>query len=80
MSEWFLGEPHIAQVLMVPVQERWLCPKEGCDGEMKFTGERWCTNPYGNHHKCAKCEYTAALRGETFPRIVHRPAHEVTDG
>ncbi len=57
---------------MYPVNLRWLCPIDNCGGEMKYAGWQWPVNPAGNHHTCDKCGFTAAVRGERYPRTVFR--------
>lgn len=71
-SRWFKGEPQITRRVMRPVQERWLCPHDGCDGEMLSSGWNWPTNPPGYHHTCTVCGFTAApMSGQHFPRITY---------
>jgi hypothetical protein len=66
-SRWFKGEPKITTKRMYPVQARWLCPIEGCDGEMKYAGWTWPVNPPGYHHTCHVCGFTAAIHGKKYP-------------
>lgn len=68
-SRWFSGTLKIDKKRMVPVQLRWMCPIDDCDGEMKFNGMTWPTGDTGYHHSCNKCGFTAAIRGERYPRI-----------
>lgn len=70
-SRWFNVEPRIEEKRMVPVQQRWLCPIEECEGEMVFNGMTWPTGDPGYHHTCSKCGFTAAIRGATYPQVVH---------
>lgn len=70
-SRWFDGDPDISRKRMVPVRERWRCPMEACDGEMRFNGSVWPTGRQGYHHTCNECGFTAAIRGKKYPRITH---------
>ena len=47
-------------------------PCSKCDGEMKFTGMSYMTNPARNVHKCNKCGYEEQFSGVTYPRIDYR--------
>jgi hypothetical protein len=69
---WFKGEPTVREKVMVPVRQEWACPVEGCNGSMVFNGFTWPTGTPGYHHTCDKCEFTAAARGERFPRTIYR--------
>ena len=73
-SRWFNSEPKIVERLMVPIQERWLCPMDSCGGEMKFNGSTWPMSDPGYHHTCTKCEFTAAISSARYPRVTYRPA------
>lgn len=44
----------------------WACPKCG-DGNMRYTGEEWPTDPPGYHHQCDRCEHAAVVRLAKFP-------------
>jgi len=68
-TDWFGGEPNIQQEPKRPVLSRWICPQDGCGGEMKFNGMTWPMNPPGYHHTCDKCGFTAALSGRHYPTI-----------
>ena len=72
MSEWFNGTPKIEEKRLVPYQARWLCPKDDCQGEMKFNGFTWPTGTPGYHHTCTACQYTAAMRGKKYPAIEYK--------
>lgn len=72
-SRWFNAEPNVTAEPVETFIERWRCPVAGCAGEMRYAGYSWMTNPPGNHHTCTACKFTAALRGETYPREVTRP-------
>lgn len=72
MIEWHSGEPKIREEPVRPVRERWMCPKEGCVGEMVFNGTTWMTCDPGYHHTCSECGHTAAVRGATYPRVVYK--------
>ena len=73
-SRWFNAEPKIEERRMVPVQQRWICPIDGCGGEMNFNGMVWPTGDPGNHHTCNKCGFTAAIWNGKYPQIVWRAA------
>jgi len=68
---WFNGKPRVVGAEVKTVRERWLCPLEGCSGEMVSTGMMWPTGPGGYHHTCTECGLTAALSGVEYPRIVY---------
>lgn len=68
-SRWFNGEPNLTRERLVPVMVRWICPMDGCGGEMKPAGFTWPMSPPGNHHKCTGCGFMAALRGKCYPAI-----------
>jgi hypothetical protein len=52
------------------VYRHWLCPKDGCDGEMVGTGHGMSTNRTHWQHRCDKCGYEEwATR--SYPDIVH---------
>ena len=72
-SRWFKGEPKIEEQRMIPVNQRWICPIDGCGGEMKFNGMTWPTGSPGYHHSCNKCEFTAAIHGAKYPRMTYVP-------
>ena len=66
-STWWRGQRRITEERLQPVMMHWHCPK--CpDGEMIATGFIW-PPPNGHHHKCDKCQYVAALDGESYPRL-----------
>lgn len=67
--EWFFAEPALESKPMRPVRVGWLCPTEGCAGEMVATGVNWPMNSVGYHHKCTVCNNILAIQGKTFPRI-----------
>lgn len=71
VSEWFNDEPKIARKEVRTFIERWMCPQENCEGEMRDAGFSWSTNPPGYHHTCNKCGYTAAMSGKRYPRTIH---------
>lgn len=73
VPKWFNGTPDVKEVQLIPYQQHWNCPTE-CGGEMHFNGMTWPTGTPGYHHTCDKCGYTAAARGEKYPRVVHRVA------
>lgn len=68
-SRWFNQVPTLGE--RVDKQNRllitWLCPMDGCNGEMKSTGKRWLSSPPGFHHACTKCGFQAALEGVEYP-------------
>jgi hypothetical protein len=72
-SRWFSGEPDFQDKKMVPVKRRWMCPIPDCGGEMKSAGYTWPTGNPGYHHTCDNkdCEFTAAIKGGTYPRVVY---------
>ena len=78
-SRWFSRAPNIAEQPMVPIQERWLCPVEGCEGEMVYNGLTWPTASPGYHHTCTQCRFTAAVRGVHYPKISYRPCQEPSE-
>jgi hypothetical protein len=45
----------------VVIQIKYLCEKEGCDGEMQFSGAILRTNPEVFAHVCDKCDYSKSL-------------------
>lgn len=53
-----------------PVTRHWMCPEEGCEGEMKSTGTMWPTGSPGYHHRCTVCGVGYAIHNQRFPRIV----------
>lgn len=71
VSRWFRGKPKLERFRVEVYEEHWLCPQDGCDGEMLPNGFVWPTGDPGHHHTCNKCEYTAAIHGR-FPRTVHK--------
>ena len=72
-SRWFNEEPKIEVTPVQAVMERWYCPIDGCDGQMKYTGMTWPTGDPGYHHKCDICDFTAAIQGAKYPRQSFRP-------
>lgn len=66
---WFTGEPTFQDEPRVPVYRRWVCPQEGCGGEMVFSGASWMTVPPGHQHICDRCGFGAVLKN-TYPKIV----------
>lgn len=68
MSRWFLGKPNIVKTYKLWTA-KWICPIEGCFGEMIFNGAIWPMSPPGYHHTCDKCGFTAALSGRKYPGI-----------
>ena len=44
-------------------------PCSKCDGEMKFTGMSFITDPLFNVHKCDKCGYEEEFLGVIYPRV-----------
>lgn len=69
MSEYFHGEPDIKRVPVTTVRATWICPKEGCGGEMIATGLYQATNPPAFVHVCNKCHTHLLLDGKRFPSI-----------
>lgn len=47
-------------------------PCSKCDGEMKFTGLVYCTNPPYNVHRCDKCGCEEEFLGVVYPGIQYR--------
>ena len=72
-SRWFNASPKIKESRMIPVQQIWPCPIDGCKGEMEYNGSMWATCEAGYHHTCSKCNFTAAIKGARYPRIVYVP-------
>jgi len=70
---WFNTKPMIEEQRMVPIQQQWKCPIDGCGGEMKFNGMMWPTTNPGYHHTCDKCGFTAAIHDIKYPRIIYIP-------
>lgn len=71
MLEWFTDTPRLKEERVTPVIVRWMCPKDGCQGEMKSTGTHWPSNPPGYHHVCDACGYAAAMPGKIYPALEH---------
>lgn len=67
--EWFNGEKDITEESVVPIRQRWMCPENGCDGEMIYNGTMWPMSPLGYHHICSKCGIGLAISGEHYPSI-----------
>ena len=76
MIEWFRGEPKTSRTRLVPVMVRWLCPQEGCSGEMKYSGSSWPTGTPGYHHYCSVCGQGAAMGGKQYPLIEYEELWE----
>lgn len=72
MANWYDDELKLKETRLVPFRLSWQCPTNGCDGEMKSTGEQWTTYPPGIHHRCDKCGREAVLSDKEYPCIVHR--------
>jgi hypothetical protein len=57
---------------LTTVYRRWMCAADGCDGEMKPSGQAFASYPPQYPHHCEKC-----LRIETastmYPRIAYLP-------
>lgn len=70
MCEWYSGKKEVKRFEVRVFEEHWMCPKEGCEGEMIPNGMVWPTGDPGIHHTCTKCKYTAAIHGR-YPRTVH---------
>ena len=73
MTKWFNGSAEIKEEVVIPIRERWFCPKDACGGEMIFNGMTWPAGTPGYHHTCVKCNYTVAMSGKHYPRIVYKP-------
>ncbi len=74
-SRWFKGPvTTLVRKKMIPVEVRWMCPMDGCDGEMEDNGMRWPMNIMGYHHTCTKCGFTAALSGKSYPTVEYEEA------
>lgn len=63
-SRWFYGAPTV--VINEAGQMTWICPVEGCGGEMEDTGEIWMSGDPGFHHQCNSCSFKAAITGAIF--------------
>lgn len=63
---WFTGEMRVAVNLR---QLDWLCPQNGCDGKMIYSGKDWLTDPVGYQHICDKCGFGGAIC-VTFPGML----------
>lgn len=75
-SEWFKGEMKLRTVRLAPVRVHWLCPQDGCAGEMKPNGLVWPTAQPGYHHTCTSCGYTCATTAGRFPRVEYEETLE----
>jgi len=62
-------EPRIARAPVQPIRERWLCPVEGCAGEMKMSGFSK-TIVRRSAHRCDQCGNVAYAK-HSYPRIVY---------
>lgn len=74
-SRWFTGEPELRRQRKIPVEVRWICPHDGCGGEMKLNGSVWPMSNPGYHHTCDKCGFTAAVHAR-YPRIEYEDEAE----
>lgn len=72
-SRWFNQEPKVKRIEVKTFRETWMCPCDGCSGEMTFNGMTWPTGDPGYHHTCSICEFTAAVH-VTYPRVVSASA------
>lgn len=72
-SRWFNQKPATIRKEVRTYLETWPCPIAGCTGEMEDDGFRWSVSPPGIHHTCTVCDFTAAIRGESYPRTVTEP-------
>jgi hypothetical protein len=61
---------------VTPVWRHWLCPKDGCDGEMKSTGHGLTTLSTSWQHRCTKCQHEA-LAGANYPRVAYLPIEQI---
>jgi hypothetical protein len=70
-AEWHNGEVVTKRVEVKTFHEVWICPQDGCDGEMQYNGYSWSCYPEGHHHTCTKCGFTSVPHeGMMFPRQV----------
>lgn len=74
-SRWFNREPEVRRTEVKTYRETWMCPCDGCHGEMEFNGHTWPTGDPGYHHTCSNCEFTAAVHA-CYPRVVTQPAED----
>lgn len=55
---------------VTPVYRHWLCPQDGCDGEMLGTGHGFATNRTSWEHKCGKCAHEQWAE-DHYPKITY---------
>lgn len=72
-SRWFNQEPEVRRTEVKTFREEWMCPCDGCPGEMTFNGMSWPTGGPRYHHTCHVCGFTAAVHAN-YPRVVTKPA------
>lgn len=51
---------------------RAICNVNGCDGELKPTGEAFMCNPPKYVHVCEKCKYDTSFN-DRYPKVVVEP-------
>ena len=76
-NSYVADEPMLKRVEMRTFEEHWVCPVEGCGGDMVYAKY---VQPLGErpayHHKCDKCGHVAAVILKQYPRTVNEPVHE----
>jgi len=64
---------------LTAVWRRWMCYADGCDGEMKPSGQGLMTNPPQYPHHCEKCLRVESA-STTYPRIAYLPIEALETG
>lgn len=64
------GDKKFRDEPVVPVFRHWLCPCEGCEGEMISTGYGLSTATTEWQHRCNKCSHKAWAR-HSYPTVIN---------
>jgi hypothetical protein len=59
-----------------PVYRRWICDKDGCDGEMRSTGQGFTQLTTTWSHECTKCHRREGASAQ-YPRIAYLPLEAI---
>lgn len=58
------------------VYRHWMCDQEGCDGEMKKTGQGFTTMQTEWQHRCTKCGHEERA-STNYPRVAYLPIEAI---
>jgi hypothetical protein len=67
---------HFRDEPLTTVFRRWICAKDGCEGEMKSTGQALMSYPPQYPHYCETCQRTESA-STTYLRIAQLPIEAI---